>query len=250
VEIIKKNALDKIVKIYSSPSELAEKFAEEMISMIKASLKTGNAFNIALSGGSTPELLFTVLGDKYADSLPWKNVHFFWVDERCVTPENKESNYGMTMKAFLSRISIPAMNIHRMRGEDNPDEEAFRYSKEISESVSTSDGFPVFDLILLGLGEDGHTASIFPGHLEYFESDKICIVAAHPVTGQKRISLTGRVINNGSRIVFLVTGEKKQAIVEKMFKNDPSSLNYPAAYIVPVHGNLSWYLDESAAEGI
>jgi 6-phosphogluconolactonase len=239
--------VDKTVRIFSSPSQLAEDFADELISLIKGSLEIKKTFSIALSGGSTPELLFTVIGDRYATSVSWLNVHFFWVDERCVSPDNNESNFGMTMQSMLRKIDIPSRNIHRMRGEEDPDSEAERYTGEILQHIPERKGFPAFDIILLGLGEDGHTASIFPGHLEYFETDRICIVASHPVTGQKRISLSGRVLNNGSLVTFLVTGEKKKSIVEKLFKNDPLSLNYPAAYIVPIHGNLSWYLDEAAA---
>ena len=131
-----------------------------------------------------------------------------------------------------------------------PEKEAERYSWEISINTEKRDGLPMFDLIILGLGEDGHTASIFPGHLEYFESEKVCIVASHPVTGQKRISISGKVINNASKVVFLVTGNKKRTVVEKMFKKDPASLNYPAAHVVPVYGSLSWFLDKAAGEDI
>jgi 6-phosphogluconolactonase len=239
--------LDKEVKIYQSPEELAEVFAAEMVRMIRESEKKMAPFTIALSGGTTPEILFKILGEEYAGTVPWNNVHFFWSDERCVPPENNESNYGMTNRIFLSRIEIPPSNIHRVRGEADPEKEALRYSDEISGFTRTRDGLPRFDLILLGLGEDGHTASIFPGHLEFMNSDKICIVAKHPVSEQKRLSLTGKVINNADNVAFLVTGKKKENVVENLFKKNPYSLNYPAAYIVPVYGLLSWFLDKEAA---
>ena len=242
--------LDKIVKIFSSPSELAMNFAEEMFQMISGSAKKNEPFTIALSGGSTPEILFNLLSEKYADSIDWKYVHFFWGDERCVPADNNESNFGMTQSTLLSKINIPSGNIHRIIGEADPVKEAIRYSEEIFINTDNRDGVPLFDLIILGLGEDGHTASIFPGYLEYFESEEVCIVASHPVTGQKRISITGRVINNARRIVFLVTGSKKRTIVKKMFKKDPASLNYPAAHVVPVYGSLSWFLDKAAGEDI
>jgi 6-phosphogluconolactonase len=244
------NKLNKIVRIFHTPVELAEEFAGELEQMINESVKSDKSFTISLSGGSTPEILFKLLSEKYAGSVDWKYVHFFWGDERCVPADSSESNFGMTKRTLLDKIDIPAGNIHRIIGEAEPENEAVRYSEEIILNTEERNGFPVFDLFILGLGEDGHTASIFPGHLEYLESDKICIVASHPVTRQKRISITGRVINNAERVVFLVTGNKKQIIVEKMFKKDPVSLNYPAAHIVPVYGDLSWFLDNEAAKGL
>jgi 6-phosphogluconolactonase len=238
--------LDKEVKIFQTPDELAEEFAVEMVKMIGESAKKMKPFTIALSGGTTPEILFKILGEKYSGKVPWNNVYFFWGDERCVPPENSESNYGMTYRTFLSRIEIASANIHRVRGEVDPEKEAIRYAQEISGFTRTRDGFPLFDLILLGLGEDGHTASIFPGHLELMSSDKICDVAEHPVTHQKRITLTGRVINNAVEVTFLVSGIKKAAVVEKLFKKDPAALNYPASHIVPVYGRLNWFMDKDA----
>jgi len=238
--------LDRIIKVFPSSYKLAEKFAEEMIHMIKESAKNMKSLTIALSGGSTPELIFTLLGENYAESVPWQFVHFFWGDERCVSPDNTESNYGMTKRALLSRINILSSNIHRIKGEDDPQKEARRYSEEISLFTRKRDGIPVFDLVLLGLGEDGHTASIFPGHPELLDSDKICEVAIHPETLQKRITLTGKVINNAEAVTFLVTGKKKEKIIERIFKNDISALNYPATYIVPVYGRLSWFIDKEA----
>lgn len=238
--------MDKIVKIFSTPYELALKFAEEMVHMIKESVKNTKLFTIALSGGSTPEIVFKMLAENYAKSVPWEYVHFFWGDERCVPPDNTESNYGMTLRTLLCKIEIPTRNIHRIMGEDDPETEASRYSEEILLHTGKRDGIPVFDLVLLGLGDDGHTASIFPGQLGLLKSDKICDITFQPVTFQKRITLTGRVINNAETVAFLVTGKKKEAIVEKILKNKSSDQNYPASYIVPVYGRLYWFLDKEA----
>jgi len=238
--------LEKIVKIFESPYELAEQCATEMMTMIVESAQKQQQFTIALSGGSTPELLFTLLSEKFAESVPWKYVQIFWGDERCVPPEDAESNFGMVMKKMLDKIEIPAVNIHRIKGEADPEKEAIRYSEEILLNTRSRDGLPLFDLILLGLGEDGHTASIFPGHLDLLKSDKICETASHPVTFQKRITITGRVINNADDVTFLVAGKKKEKVVEKMFKKDQTALNYPASFIVPVYGRLSWLIDREA----
>lgn len=238
--------MDKVVKIFPSPFDLAEEFAEEMVNMIVESAEKDKQFTVALSGGSTPELLYTLLGENYTETAPWQYVQIFWGDERCVPPDSAESNFGMTMRKLLSKIEIPSHNIHRIRGEDDPEKEAIRYSEEVSLFTRKRDGMPLFDLILLGLGEDGHTASIFPGHPKLLDSDKIYDVALHPVTCQKRISLTGRIINNADSVTFLVAGNKKEEIVEKLFRKDPAALNYPASYIVPVHGRLSWFIDKEA----
>lgn len=238
--------MDKAIKIFSSPYELAEKFAEDFIGLIIESTKNKNQFSVALSGGSTPELLFSVLGDNFSKSAPWEFVHFFWGDERCVSSGNSESNYGMTSRKFLEKIDIPNSNIHRIIGENNPEKEASRYSKEIIKYTKNRCGLPLFDLIILGLGEDGHIASIFPEQLELFNSDKICEVAIHPETLQKRITITGNIINNADSVAFLVNGKKKAGIVEKIIRKSELVLNFPAFYVVPAYGVLSWYLDKDA----
>lgn len=240
------NQMNKSINISKSPAELAEKVAEEIVSMINGSADRKKTFTIALSGGSTPELLFSLLGGKFSKSAQWNYVHFFWGDERCVSPENIESNYGMAKRKLFEKINIPDYNIHRIRGESDPEEEALRYSKEISDLIRNREGFPLFDLFLLGLGDDGHTASIFPGNLNLLSSVKNCEVAIHPITCQKRITITGKVINNADLIYFLVTGKKKALIVDEIFKKTKSSQKLPASYIVSLYGRLCWFLDEEA----
>jgi len=238
--------VDSSIHIFPTPHELAEKFAEEMISMVKESNEKERPFTVAFSGGSTPELLFSLLGDHYARSVSWKSVHIFWVDERCVSPDDVDSNFRMANMGFISKVDIPASHIHRMKGEEHPETEALRYSNEISENTLKRAGLPVFDLIILGLGDDGHTASIFQGDTELLVSEKICDVAIHPISHQRRITLTGRVINNANRVVFLVTGKKKASITDKIINRRESEI-YPASYIAPVYGKLKWYLDKDAA---
>jgi 6-phosphogluconolactonase len=235
------------VKIFPTPQELAEVFALDLVNQIKMAEKRRSSFTIALSGGNTPRLLFSVLAENFSTLVDWNFVHFFWGDERCVPPDNSESNYGMAKKALLDKIRIPSSNIHRIQGEKDPEKEAVRYSKEIVIFTRERDGLPVFDLIILGLGEDGHTASIFPGDSKLLNSEKIYDVATHPVRIRKRITITGRVINNADNIVFLVTGANKAGIITSII-NKSGSLNYPAAYIAPGKGTLKWYLDKEAAE--
>lgn len=236
--------MENVYRIFPTPFELAEAAALEIVTLIK---KSGDKpFLMALSGGKTPETLFSVLGDHFGNSVSWKNVHFFWVDERCVPPDDPESNYGMTRRAFLEKAAVPPENIHRIRGEEDPGDEAIRYSEEIREYTTKRDNLPFFDLILLGLGADGHTASIFPGMESLFFSEKICDVAQNPLTGQKRITLTGRIINNAGRIIFVVTGINKAGIVKEIVEKKENVKLYPASYVLPVSGSVGWYLDREA----
>jgi 6-phosphogluconolactonase len=238
--------MNEIIKIFPTPQALAESLALDLVSQIREASTRDRHFSIALSGGSTPRLLFTVLGDLYTSSVSWDKVHFFWVDERCVPPEDHESNFGMTREVLFSKIDIPHENIHRIKGEDDPAKEAERYSREINDFTIKRDGLPFFDIVLLGLGEDGHTASIFPGNKKLFLTAKICTTAVHPSTGQTRITITGNVINNAAGIIFIVTGKNKAVIVNNIIGQHNNKKHFPASFVKPTDGRLFWYLDEAA----
>ncbi len=233
-------------RIFPTPEELALGAAEELASEIRKKSGRKSGIALAISGGNTPRLLFSVLADKFRDMINWKKVILFWVDERCVSPDDPESNFGMTEKTLLRKIEIPSTNVFRMRGEDDPQHEAERYSGVISSNVQRSKGLPRFDIVLLGMGEDGHTASIFPGNEKLMSSDRICETAVHPVTKQKRITLTGKVINNAKSVYFLVAGKNKSGIVEEIYRNNAGVKKYPAARIKPVSGKTTWLLDNEA----
>ena len=237
--------MDPSVKIYPNPSEVAKEFAIFFAHLTKSKEK----LHVALSGGSTPKLLFDQLATDNFRDIDWKKVHLFWGDERCVPPEDEESNYKMTFDHLLSKIDIPQTNVHRIRGEDHPEKEAERYSKEISSLLPQKPEVPTFDLILLGMGEDGHTASIFPDQMHLLTSPKICAVARHPQSGQQRVTLTGKVINNAEMVSFLVTGRGKAEKVATIRNQQTNWMNYPAAHVRPVNGQLYWFLDEAAAGG-
>jgi len=238
------------VKIFRTPHNLAEYFAKELFKKINAAAKNKEPINIALSGGSTPKILFSIMAEKYGSSTSWNYVHLFWVDERCVPPGDAESNFGMAKKLLLDRINIPQKHIHRMRGEDDPVKEAERYSREIMQKVTVKNSFPSFDIIILGMGDDGHTASIFPGNERLLHSDKLCETAVHPSSLQKRITLTGKVINNSKEIFFLVTGINKSPVIEQIFSNNKNSAMFPSSYINSINGKTMWLLDEEAAKNI
>lgn len=231
------------IHISSTPEQVARDFAEFLLkeSMEKSML------HIALSGGSTPKLLFDLLASDYHHLIPWRKLHFYWGDERCVPPTHSDSNYKMTLSHLLSKIDIPAENIHRVLGENDPEQEAARYSVEILKNVPNKDFLPRFDIIILGMGPDGHTASIFPHQMELLSASRICEVATHPESGQKRITLTGNVLNQAAIIAFLVTGGNKKMKVSEILNKNGNWKLYPAAHIKPVNGELHWFLDESAS---
>jgi 6-phosphogluconolactonase len=151
----------------------------------------------------------------------------------------------MTKQYLLDFISIPEENIHRIKGENEPGLEAVRYSEEIKNIVDSKNGLPSFDLVMLGIGEDGHTASIFPDQMHLLDSKKICDVAVHPINGQKRITVTGSTINNSEEVIFLVTGRSKADILKKILE-DQNKI-YPAAFIKPINGELKYFIDEEAS---
>ena len=230
------------IKVFDHVEDLTE-----LVSLEIQKAAEEKEITLALSGGSTPVALFKHLSKNYKDEINWKNIKFFWGDERCVPPNNKESNYGTAYKTLLKNINLHEEQVFRIKGEDDPQEEAVRYSGIITNNVKPENGLPKFDIIMLGLGEDGHTASIFSKDMELINSDKICETAVHPETGQQRITITGRTINNAEKIFFLVTGKNKSEVLYNIFRKSGNYKNYPASFINPPNGKLSWFLDKEAA---
>lgn len=241
--------MEKKYYLFENSAELAAQLAVDFKNAVEEKAALGESLTVALSGGHTPKAFFEILAQPpYKEGISWKNVVFFWGDERCVPPDNDESNFKMTNLALLSQIDIPASNIYRVLGEDPPTNEALRYSKVIEENVSRINGFPQFDWIFLGMGDDGHTASLFPGASNLKEMEKICVVAEHPETKQKRISITFPVINNAKRVSFLVAGAAKEPVFKEILEKGASEiLPYPASMADPAEGILEWYLDKAAA---
>lgn len=232
--------------IFKTPEELANQFALQLMGWI--SDHSGEAFHLAISGGKTPELLFAILTQKYADSMQWHKVHFWWVDERMVPPDDPESNFGTANRLLLSQIITPEQNIHPIKGENDPEAEALSYSEQIQEKLTQQNGWPIFDLILLGMGDDGHTASIFPDQIHLIDSNLTCEVAIHPQSGQKRVTLTGRVINNASKVCFIATGSSKADRLAEILEKTEKANRLPAAHIHPEGGMLAWYVDKATVK--
>lgn len=230
-------------KIFPTAEEVVQSLADDL----KAYSQQDRSVHVSLSGGSTPKMLFTLLAKPaYAKSITWDNLHFWWGDERCVAPDDAESNFGEANTLLFSQIQIPAENIHRIRGEADPKQEAQRFSNEMTQLIPCENGTPVFDWILLGIGADGHTASLFPNVTNY-QDPNLSIVATHPESGQLRVSKTAKVLEAAKRISYLVLGAGKVDIVHEISTTPADELPYPAAKIKSTHGETEWYLDSAAA---
>lgn len=200
---------------------------------------------MALSGGSTPIAMFKQLAETTLLE-DWEQVHIYWGDERCANPDDEQSNFGNAKKYLIDPLGIPDKQVHRIRGEEDPVREAERYGDMLREQLPVEYGLPVFDWIWLGVGEDGHTASIFPDQIELWKAETTCVVATHPESGQRRISLSGGVINAARRISFIVAGARKSAVINDIVMKEGRYLDYPAFYVNPNSGNLEWFLDKDA----
>lgn len=234
------------LNIFESKEELAKNFARHFTQIIA----DRDACHIALSGGSTPRIVFRALAEGFANRVDWSKVHIYWGDERAVPPTDDESNYKMAFETLLGSVAIPKGQIHRIRGENAPEPEALRYSKILQEKLPMAHGLPQFDLVLLGMGDDGHTASIFPDNIKLWHAAENCVVARHPESGQQRVSITGKLINNAREVAFLVTGANKAQKVREVIRKEGGFARYPASLVAPDTGALSWYLDWEAASGL
>jgi len=230
------------IHIYDTPEQLAEAFSQHLVNLA-GQLDT---FYIALSGGKTPVYLFDYLV-AHPENISWNKVKIFWVDERCVPPTDQESNYRLASERLISRLNIPEENIYRIHGEADPYNEAIRYERLIKETVPSVRQVPQFDLIVLGMGADGHTASIFPEQIDLIESDRLCTIAQHPVSRQLRVTFTMKLINHARHVAFLVTGEDKATKVEAVLNQKREAEFYPANFVAPQSGSLHWFLDKTAA---
>ncbi len=238
------------IRILPSLEELSWAVAArfEELARIKAIKKS--IFCAALSGGSTPRLLYQILGGPVvAPRVRWQSVHLFQVDERCVPPDDPQSNFRMIREALLDQVSLPEGNFHRLAGE-RPDREAAcrEYAGELARVLQPKEGeLPRLDLVLLGMGADGHTASLFPG-TEAAEEEKSWVRENHvPKLGGTRLTLTFPVLNAAAEIIFLVSGSDKAEALREVLEGPPSPERLPAQRVRPVSGRLTWYVDEEAA---
>jgi len=237
------------IRILTTPQELFAAAAEEVLHATNEAVKQRGRFTIALSGGSTPKSLFNLLATNARNSLPWDRMFFFWGDERHVPPNDPESNYRMADAAMLSKVPVPAGNVFRMLAE-NPDAAAAAeaYEQTLRKFFQLNPGeFPHFDLILLGMGPDGHTASLFPGTAGLQEKSRLVIANWVEKLKTHRLSLTLPVLNAARGVAFLVSGTEKASALRAVLEDNVPGEQYPSKLVQPKDGKLIWFLDRAAA---
>ena len=237
------------VRIYDSDQEVAAEAAEFFVWLGEQASKERGRFRLALSGGSTPRQLYGALASQYARRLSWSQAEFYFSDERCVPPDHAESNFRMANETLLRPLAISTNQVFRIRGEDKPDQAAAAYESLIRERFSGKpEEWPTFDLILLGLGDDGHTASLFPGSPWVREAKRLVVASQSPRGIRDRVTVTPPLINHARTVVFLVAGVEKAAAVRTVLEEERiDPLECPAKMIQPLDGRLVWFLDRTAA---
>lgn len=229
--------------IFDTPEKVAQEFAGQLVQIATDDLS--QIKHVCLSGGSTPKRMFEILASDYAKTN-WSSVHFYWGDERCVLPTDDQSNFGVANKLFFENANIPESNIHRILGEIDPEQASRQYSAELKQHVTAGENVPIFDLMILGMGDDGHTASIFPHQMELVESEKLCEVATHPDSGQQRVTITGQVIRAARRICFLVSGQNKADVLAQILNQTADAAMYPTTQFINA-SDVTFFLDSAAA---
>jgi 6-phosphogluconolactonase len=252
------NRADAQVRVYRDAGEVALKAARHFARLADQYVVGCGQFTVALSGGSTPRAMFSRLAEApFADTVPWDSIYFFWGDERCVPPDHADSNYRMARATLLSKVPVPTENVFRIPAElGDPAAAAEQYAATLSKffaehappSVTTPPGGrPRFDLIFLGMGPDGHTASLFPGTTALHVTDKIVVANYVEKFGAHRVTLTAPTINNARNVTFVVAGPDKAEALREVLEGAHEPEMYPSQVIRPQRGSLLWMVDEAAA---
>ncbi len=238
------------ILICADAAELAREAARRFAELAEVFVGSVGRFTVALSGGSTPKAMFSILAETpFADGLPWRATYFFWGDERCVPPDHAESNYRMANERLLSKVAAPRQNIFRIPAEDKDHERtAVNYSQTIARFFNlTEPELPRFDLVFLGMGADGHTASLFPGTTALQVNDRIAVANYVEKFQTHRITLTAATINSAFNVILLVAGEDKASALKEVIEGQRNAGKYPSQLIEPHYGTLLWMVDEAAA---
>jgi 6-phosphogluconolactonase len=237
-------ALREILRIVENAEEFAAEGAKLFRDASEQAIAEQGRFSVALSGGSTPRQLFQHLGASYRKKIVWDRVHLYWSDERCVPRDHEQSNFRLAYDELISRIWIPAENVHRIKGELRPQDAALYYEADIKKYFS--EDLPAFDLIMLGVGPDGHTASLFPGSEILREKQRLALPVFSDTALHWRVTLTLPVLNSAKQVLFLISGRAKAGIVGSLI-NRKENNGYPAAMVKPTAGYITWLLDRNAA---
>jgi 6-phosphogluconolactonase len=235
------------IEVAGNADALSQAVAAQFVRLTTDAVRARGRCAVALSGGSTPRGVYRMLAyEPFRSRVRWDQIDFFWGDERHVPPDHADSNYKMAEDAMLSKVPVATTQIHRIRGEmADAERAALEYEREIR--ASFSDPVPRFDLVHLGLGTDGHTASLFPGSPALDDQDRLCVANWVATLGVHRITLTLPVLNAARAVVFIVSGAEKAAVVREVVRAPDASGRLPAALIQPVDGELWWMLDRAAA---
>jgi len=239
------------VTIASDPLNLARQSINIFIQDANKAINTKNVFHVAISGGHTPKLFFKLLGENpRVKSLPWNKIQLFWVDERCVPSDSPASNYKLAADTFLSQVPIPRDNIHRIPTENmNCQISACCYEEVLRDIFKLAQNqLPQFDLIVLGMGKEGHTGSLFPNSYASFDTEDLACVVYAIDKKFNRITLTHPVICAASHVTVLVSGEEKAAILKEVFTNEPDEVLYPIHLLWPILEKVTWVVDKDAAK--
>ena len=239
--------MNREIRIFKDVEELSRSAAALFVEQTSQSIAARDRFLVALNGGNTPTRLFQLLARDFRDSVDWTKVHIFWGDERCVPPDDPGSSYGQTRDILLSQVPIPQANIHRIVGELGPEQAAHDYALILKQFASLPPDWPHFDLVYLGMGEDGHTASLFPGSPVEVTEPTLPVTAQYQDRPANRVTLTPVVFNSARMIVFMTTGEKKADTLAEVLSDRYNPVLYPAQRIQPEDGRLIWLVDEAAA---
>jgi 6-phosphogluconolactonase len=239
------------IQILDNSEAVSRTAAEMLVNLVLETLKTNDSFAVALSGGSTPKTMFSILaGDEtFRNRMPWDRIHFFWGDERHVPPDHTDSNYRMTHESMLSRVPVPSENIHPVRAE-NPDagKAAEEYEQALRDFFKLERGqLPCFDCVFLGMGTDGHTASLFPGTKALQERERLVVSNWVDKFQSYRITMAAPVLNNADMVIFLVSGEEKAEPLRAVLEGEKQTDLFPSQLIEPTHGKLLWLVDQAAA---
>lgn len=228
--------------IYPTIIETAHALIRRLINMMND--EPGRTFYLAFSGGSTPSLMFDIWANEYKEVTPWPRMRIYWVDERCVPAEDCESNYGTMRRLLLDKVEMPDEYVYPICGANSPEKEAEAYSARVRSTVPLQVDVPVFDVVLLGAGDDGHTSSIFPGQEHLLSSSHPYEASVNPYNGQKRVAMTGSPLFAARKLIFLITGKSKTDVVHDILDSGDTG---PAAYVAHHAGDVELFLDRQAA---
>jgi len=233
------------VIVAADESALAERLADAFIASARTAIEARGAFNVALAGGTTPKAAYELLATApRRDAVAWDKVTFFFGDERCVSPDDEQSNFRTAKRALFDHLTLRSAQVHRMRGEEAPDRAAAAYALLLKTHLGVE---PVFDLIMLGMGPDGHTASLFPGTDPLTENEQLVRAPFVEKFNVSRITITPHVINRARNVIIATAGEAKADALAAVLKGNDTPIDYPIQIVHPVDGSLTWLVDRAAA---